>query len=81
MATSNPEFIVIPERGMQMAGGIDAVFDHPAVKVTEAGQKGNVLAVDGMSLLGFGPRTLDTAVRIARAIGIIKEDLSELDGL
>ena len=37
-----------------MAGGMDAVFDHPAVKVTEAGQKGNILSVDGMSLLGFG---------------------------
>ena len=79
MATSNPEFIVIPERGMQMAGGMDAVFDHPAVKVTEAGQKGNILSVDGMSLLGFGPRTLDTAVTIAQEIGVIKEESSEPD--
>jgi len=74
MATSNPEFIVIPERGMTMAGGLDAVFDHPAVKLTTAGQQRNVLAVDGMSLLGFGPRTIDTAFTIAEAIGGLEKD-------
>ena len=73
MAKSNPEFIVMPERGVQMAGGMDVVIDHPAVKITLAGQKGNILAVDGMSLLGFGPRTLDTAVMIAQTIGMMKK--------
>ena len=76
MATSNPEFIVIPERGVQAAGGMDSVIDHPAVKLTLAGQAGNILAVDGMSLLGFGPRTLDTAVTLADAIGSIPKESS-----
>lgn len=74
MATSNPEYIVIPERGVQAAGGLDGVLDHPAVKLTLAGQNRNVLPVDGMSLLGFGPRTIETAVALADAIGSVIQE-------
>jgi iron complex transport system substrate-binding protein len=36
MAAARPEFIVIPERGVQMAGGVDALLEHPALRLTPA---------------------------------------------
>lgn len=35
----------------------DDFLYHPAIKITPAGIKGNILAMDGLYLLGLGPRT------------------------
>lgn len=64
MAAANPEFIVITERGVEAAGGMETVLAHPAVRLTTAGMRGQVIAMDGMAMLGFGPRTLDSAARL-----------------
>ncbi|MEM7099667.1 MAG: ABC transporter substrate-binding protein [Pseudomonadota bacterium] len=73
MAASNPEFIVMPTRGLKAAGGREAVLQHPAVRLTPAGQKGQLIDIDGMTLLGFGPRTLDAAHRLAILFGTLSE--------
>ena len=65
MIKSNPEVIFITERSAKAAGGIDAVISDPIIELTLAGSKKNVLAVDGMALLGFGPRTIVTAAKIS----------------
>ena len=65
MIKSNPEVIFITERSAKAAGGIDAVISDPIIELTLAGNKKNVLAVDGMALLGFGPRTIVTAAKIS----------------
>jgi iron complex transport system substrate-binding protein len=43
----------------------EAMIADPIIELTSAGSSGNVLAVDGMALLGFGPRTIETAVQIS----------------
>ena len=68
MISSDPAFIVMPQRGMAMSGGLDAVLAHPSVRTTTAGQKGRVIAVDGMTLLGFGPRTLQAALDLQKEL-------------
>ena len=55
----------ITQRSAKAAGGIEAVIADPIIELTSAGSSGNVLAVDGMALLGFGPRTIETAVQIS----------------
>ena len=70
MISSDPSFIVMPERGMAMSGGRDSVLSHPSVRTTIAGQKGRVIAVDGMTLLGFGPRTLQAALDLQKEFDI-----------
>ncbi|MEM7252596.1 MAG: ABC transporter substrate-binding protein [Pseudomonadota bacterium] len=67
MAKANPQAIVIPSRGVAAAGGLDSVAGHPAIRLTEAGRDGRILAFDGMAMLGFGPRTLDAAIALIEA--------------
>ncbi len=66
MAESDPEFIVMPVRGIEAAGGREAVLAHPSVRLTKAGKNARIIAVDGMTLLGFGPRTLVAARDLAQ---------------
>jgi len=68
MAAAAPEVIVIPERGIEDAGGIDALLDHPALRLTPAARHRRVIAMDGMAMLGFGPRTLAAADRLRAAL-------------
>lgn len=65
MAAANPAFIIMPSRGVSMSGGKEEVLAHPSIRVTPAGASGRLLALDGMTLLGFGPRTLDAALGLA----------------
>ena len=65
MIKSNPEVIFITERSAKAAGGINAVISDPIIELTLAGNNKNVLSVDGMALLGFGPRTMVTAAKIS----------------
>ena len=53
MIEANPSFIVMPERGVAMSGGREAVLGHPSVKTTDAGQRDGLISMDGMTLLGL----------------------------
>ncbi|MEM1189255.1 MAG: ABC transporter substrate-binding protein [Pseudomonadota bacterium] len=64
MAAARPEFIVIPERGVRMAGGLDELLEHPALRLTPAAEYRRVISMDGMAMLGFGPRTAAAAARL-----------------
>jgi len=68
MAAAGPDFIVIPERGLREAGGIDALLAHPALRLTPAARTRRVIAMDGMTMLGFGPRTLAAADALRSAL-------------
>lgn len=64
MAAARPEFIVIPERGVRMAGGVEALLEHPALRLTPAAEQRRVISMDGMAMLGFGPRTAAAAAQL-----------------
>ena len=66
MVGANPSLIVMPERGMKMSGGREAVLSHPSVKVTNAAKNNGLVVVDGMTLLGFGPRTLHASIDLSK---------------
>ena len=66
MVGANPSLIVMPERGMKMSGGREAVLSHPSIKVTNAAKNNGLVAVDGMTLLGFGPRTLQASIDLSK---------------
>lgn len=70
MVAADPEYLVIPERGIESAGGIDAIVEHPAIRLTTAGRTRRIVAMDGMAMLGFGPRTLESAVELATALQV-----------
>lgn len=65
MAGAAPDYIVIAERG-GAGGGADQVLAHPALPTTPAGRAPGrrLIVMDGMAMLGFGPRTLQAALRL-----------------
>jgi iron complex transport system substrate-binding protein len=46
----------------------EVVFDSPALRATPAARDKALVAMDGLYLLGFGPRTADAARDLAKAI-------------
>ena len=52
-----------------MNGGLEQIIANPIIALTDAGRNGNIFEVDGMALLGFGPRTLSVARELAQQVG------------
>lgn len=65
---SNPDVIIISNRGLIGFGDISDLTNHPALRFTAAVKNKKVFVVDGMEMLGFGPRTLSLAVTLAEKI-------------
>lgn len=63
-----PDMILMMEQHAGRAGGLEAVLKRPEFALTPAGQAGNAVAIEGMLLLGFGPRTPQAIAELARAI-------------
>jgi len=73
MVQFDPDVLVIPERGVAEAGGIDGIVSHPALRLTTAGRERRIITMDGMTMLGFGPRTLEAAIELARQLDTLPE--------
>ena len=54
---SQPDLVVISTDGLQGMGGEASLWKLPGLAQTPAGRHQQVLVVDDMALLGFGPRT------------------------
>lgn len=63
-----PDVILISNRGLEGIGDLSELRSHPTLRLTPAAQTGKIFAMDGMALLGFGPRTLSTALTLAEKI-------------
>jgi iron complex transport system substrate-binding protein len=74
IVAAQPDVIVLSRQGLRIQGGIDALLKNTGLGLTPAGNKRRVIALDEMSLLGFGPSMpaavaeLDNALRAATAI-------------
>jgi len=64
----NPDYILVTKRGMSSFSDEEAFSKHPSLKLTKAAKTKKIYAVDGMSMLGFGPRTIKTAIEISKKI-------------
>jgi len=60
------DIVVMMDHALAAAGGRDAVLAHPAIAATPAGRSGRVLAIDGLLVLGFGPRTPEAVELLAK---------------
>ena len=68
MVKANPDYLIITERGFGAAGGRDGLKKNRALRLTKAVTEDQIHVIDGMALLGFGPRTLSTAVSISESL-------------
>jgi iron complex transport system substrate-binding protein len=68
MVVAAPDVILMMDDGLKAAGGESAILEAPGVRLTPAGKSGRIVSMDGLYLLGFGPRCARAAADLARAI-------------
>jgi len=56
LVNANPDVILITKHSYDMLGGGDSIWEIPGIKSTKAGKAKQVLVMDDLLLLGFGPR-------------------------
>ncbi len=64
----NPDFIIMPQKEMHANSNTNEILENPFFANTNAVKNGNFIFVDGMAVLGFGPRTITSALEIAKQI-------------
>ena len=63
-----PDVILVTNRSLRLLGGPEGLLAIPEIALTPAGEGRRVVAMDGLLLLGFGPRT-------AAAVDLLAERL------
>ncbi|MGR3701398.1 MAG: heme/hemin ABC transporter substrate-binding protein [Paracoccaceae bacterium] len=63
-----PDLILMMDREGEQAITAEDVQAHPALGLTPAAESGRILRMDGMLLLGFGPRTPEAATALHDAL-------------
>ena len=65
---SNPNFILITKRATRNYSSLNSFLKESGIEMTEAARTQNVFSLDGMSFLGFGPRTISSGLEISNKI-------------
>lgn len=65
---ANPDVVLMMDRGGDHGAADAELWSMPALSTTNAAQTGSVVRIDGLLLLGFGPRTPDAATRLHQAL-------------
>ncbi|TGD42775.1 hemin ABC transporter substrate-binding protein [Pseudotabrizicola sediminis] len=63
-----PDVILAMDRGGDLALEVADLVAHPALALTPAGEAAQVVRMDGLYLLGFGPRTGEAALELNTAL-------------
>ena len=64
----NPDYIIMSQRDLHNTETIKNVKENPIFKNIKAGEEGNFIFDDAMAMLGFGPRTIRSALQSALII-------------
>lgn len=67
-AAADPDMLLATERTVRAIGGREALLASPAVAAMRAAREGRLAVMDGLLLLGFGPRAPEAARRLAAAL-------------
>ena len=69
IAAAAPDVILMMDRGGDQFAADLELFSHPALSVTPAALNRRVVRINGLLLLGFGPRTPDAVKALSSALG------------
>ena len=64
----NPDFIIIPSRDVHKNSDVKSITTNPIFKNTKAGKENNFIFEDTMAMLGFGPRTIESALKVVKQL-------------
>ncbi|WP_208539146.1 heme/hemin ABC transporter substrate-binding protein [Algihabitans albus] len=67
-AATRAEVVLVTERTLERFGGRDALLARPELAASPAATTGRLVAMDGLLLLGFGPRTPQAVAELAEAL-------------
>lgn len=65
LITSQADFLLMFENGVQALGGVEAVLAIPGVQQLPAGKKKQIIAIEGIKLSNFGPRLGEAVKELA----------------
>ncbi|MEM9287418.1 MAG: ABC transporter substrate-binding protein [Pseudomonadota bacterium] len=65
---ADPDVILVMDRYVEMAGGLETVKAHPAIALTTAAKNDLIILVDAVQAMQFSPRTPSAVARLATAI-------------
>lgn len=68
LIAADPDVVLMMDRDGEFAIDDETLFSHPGLKTTRAGTNRAVVRMDGLYLLGFGPRTAAAALDLAEAL-------------
>lgn len=63
-----PDVILLMDKGLESIGGPEALWQLPGLAQTPAGRQKRVISLDGLMLLGFGPRLGQAALALNQAL-------------
>jgi len=65
---ASPDVILVTDRTMRLLGGIEGLLTLPGIVGTPAADSRRIVSIDGLLLLGFGPRTPEAVATLAEAL-------------
>jgi iron complex transport system substrate-binding protein len=65
---ARPDVLLVTREGVGQVGGLEALWKHPALYLTPAGQARRAVVMDSLYLLGFGPRLPQAVRELARRL-------------
>ncbi|MBY8977084.1 ABC transporter substrate-binding protein [Rhodobacteraceae bacterium NNCM2] len=65
---AQPDVIVMMAQHAARNGGVEAILARPEIALTPAGRNRRAVTMDGMLMLGFGPRTPEAIAELASAL-------------
>ncbi len=68
LAEARPEVLLVPEHALGAMGGAEAILSRPGIEPTCAGRNRRLVVMDGLYLLGFGPRLGEAVTDLAKAL-------------
>ena len=66
----NPDYVLLPSKNLHKNSKVEDFSKDIMFLNTTAGEKSNFIFEDGMTMLGFGPRTIYSALKIAKKINL-----------
>lgn len=68
IAALRPDYILTTQQGLQQIGGAQSLLNRAGINLTPAAQKQQLIAMDALYLLGFGPRVVEAARELAEQL-------------
>ncbi len=63
---NNPDYIIVTNRLLKRFSNLEELRNHPSLSQTKAAKNNQIIAKDGMALMGFGPRTISCALEVSK---------------